>query len=69
MEQVSQYKVAFLQRSVPYTLTLLAPPGRAEDRLHQRGVLAELRRLDEAEQAHQGHPQRRADLHRQVPAV
>ncbi len=26
MEQVSQYKVAFLQRSVPYTLTLLAPP-------------------------------------------
>ncbi len=27
MEQVSQYKVAFLQRSVPYTLTLLAPPA------------------------------------------
>jgi putative hydroxymethylpyrimidine transport system substrate-binding protein len=26
MEQVSQYKVQFLQRSVPYTLTLLAPP-------------------------------------------
>jgi putative hydroxymethylpyrimidine transport system substrate-binding protein len=26
MEQVSQYKVAFLQRSVPYTLTLLTPP-------------------------------------------
>jgi len=26
MEQVSQYKVAFLERSVPYTLTLLAPP-------------------------------------------
>ena len=26
MEQVSQYKVAFLQRSVPYTLKLLAPP-------------------------------------------
>ncbi len=25
MEQVSQYKVAFLQRSVPYTLSLLAP--------------------------------------------
>jgi putative hydroxymethylpyrimidine transport system substrate-binding protein len=25
MEQVSQYKVAFLQRSVPYTLQLLAP--------------------------------------------
>jgi len=27
MEQVSQYKVAFLQRSVPYTLTLLTPPA------------------------------------------
>jgi putative hydroxymethylpyrimidine transport system substrate-binding protein len=27
MEQVSQYKVQFLQRSVPYTLTLLAPPA------------------------------------------
>jgi putative hydroxymethylpyrimidine transport system substrate-binding protein len=27
MEQVSQYKVAFLQRSVPYTLQLLAPPA------------------------------------------
>ncbi|HEY7432122.1 MAG TPA: ABC transporter substrate-binding protein [Streptosporangiaceae bacterium] len=27
MEQVSQYKVAFLERSVPYTLTLLAPPA------------------------------------------
>jgi putative hydroxymethylpyrimidine transport system substrate-binding protein len=26
MEQVSQYKVAFLQTSVPYTLTLLKPP-------------------------------------------
>jgi putative hydroxymethylpyrimidine transport system substrate-binding protein len=27
MEQVSQYKVQFLERSVPYTLTLLAPPA------------------------------------------
>ena len=27
MEQVSQYKVAFLQRSVPYTLSLLVPPA------------------------------------------
>jgi len=27
MEQVSQYKVQFLQRSVPYTLQLLAPPA------------------------------------------
>jgi putative hydroxymethylpyrimidine transport system substrate-binding protein len=26
MEQVSQYKISFLQRSVPYTLRLLAPP-------------------------------------------
>jgi putative hydroxymethylpyrimidine transport system substrate-binding protein len=26
MEQVSQYKVSFLQRSVPYTLSLLSPP-------------------------------------------
>jgi putative hydroxymethylpyrimidine transport system substrate-binding protein len=26
MEQVSQYKVAFIQRSVPYTLKLLTPP-------------------------------------------
>lgn len=27
MEQASQYKVQFLQRSVPYTLSLLAPPA------------------------------------------
>jgi putative hydroxymethylpyrimidine transport system substrate-binding protein len=27
MEQVSQYKVAFLERSVPYTVTLLKPPA------------------------------------------
>jgi ABC-type phosphate/phosphonate transport system substrate-binding protein len=44
-------------------------PGRDEDRLHQRGELAELRQLDEAEQAHQDHAQRLADRHRQVHAV
>jgi putative hydroxymethylpyrimidine transport system substrate-binding protein len=27
MEQVSQYKVAFLEQSVPFTLRLLAPPA------------------------------------------
>ncbi len=51
MEKASQYTTKFLTVSVPYTLTLIKPPAGHEGRLHERGVLAELRRLDEIPEA------------------